>query len=111
MFQGEFQPFGKFNGIADSIGQIGKELFHFSRRADEALRIDREQAPRILELAVMTNAGEDVEDLALGSSCISHSVSRQERQTQPSGDSDCCLIACFFAAIEVALQLDIYMLR
>src|SRR5205085_8244330 len=50
MFQGEFQPFGKFNGIADSIGQIGKELFHFSRRADETLRIDREQAPRILEL-------------------------------------------------------------
>ena len=53
----------------------------------------------------MANAGEDIEDLALCHGCITNPIGRQNGQMQLVGDADRCLIARFFATIEVALQL------
>ena len=59
----------------------------------------------------MANAGEDIEDLALCHGCITNPIGRQNGQMQLAGDSNRCLIARFFAAIKMTLQLDKNILR
>ena len=56
---------------------------------------------------MIANAGEHIRDLSLPAHGVTNSIRRQQRQFQSARDFDYRMIACFFIAIEVALQLSI----
>ena len=64
----------------------------------------------IFQLPVMTNAGEDIENLALCSRRIRNAIRRKNWKAQLARDRHSNLIACLFAAVEMSLQLEVYVL-
>ena len=56
---------------------------------------------------MIANAGEHLRDLSLPASRVTNSIRRQQRQFQAARNFDYRMIARFFIAIEVALQLSI----
>ena len=59
------QARGKSFGVGDGFGKIGKERGHFRVRFEMALGIAAEQAAGVGKHAVMADAGEDIQQLAL----------------------------------------------
>ncbi len=58
----------------------------------------------------MADGGEGVEDLALFGPRIAHAVGRDDGQAERARDLDRCLVARFFFAQKMALQLDVNIL-
>src|SRR5260370_11005436 len=59
------------------------------------------------QLRVISNAGEDVQNLALGSTRVTHAVRGEKWQAQRFGKTDCHLVAALLATIAVPLHFDI----
>jgi hypothetical protein len=70
-------------------------------------RIDRKASPRGIEMSVLTNAGENVENLTPELGGMLHAVRREERETKMLREIDQLAIEAFFAPNEMALDLDI----
>src|SRR5438045_170361 len=56
---------------------------------------------------MITNAGEDVRDLALCARRVTDAIGGQQRELQTPRNSNQGMIACFFITIEVTLQFNI----
>ncbi len=73
-----------------------------------ALGVAREQAAGFGESGFVLEAGEDVEDFALGSGGVGNAVGGDEREMESAGEFDGGLVARFFVAIVMALEFDVY---
>ena len=98
---------GKLEGVGYCFGQIGEELPHCGSRLQITFRISSEQSPGVFNLHVVANTGQHIGKLTTGGAGITHAVSGQQREPEPSRYLDHCLIARFFFAIEMALKLGI----
>ena len=94
--------------IGDGFGKIGKQRGHFRGRFEMALGIAAEQAAGVGQHAVMADAGEHVEHLALLGLRVRDAVGRQQRQFQFSRNVHRGLVARFFLAAEMPLQFDVH---
>ena len=76
-----------------------------------AFGILRKQAAGGFQRSMISNAGEDIEDLALVRRGIADAVGGQQRQTKAFRKRDRLLIDRFFFAIVVPLQFDVDIVR
>ena len=103
--QREFQTRRQLQGVRDGFGQIGEKLQHLLRRFDIALAVTRQQASRGIERAMVANAGEDIENLALFRLGVLCALRGQQWQAQAArqldGRPDCGPLArgCSGAAV------------
>src|SRR5258707_12643423 len=72
-----------------------------------ALVVSFEKPPRGFEFAVIPNAGEDVQNFALGSASVAHAVRCEKWKTQRFGETHRRLVAALFDRITVPLHFDI----
>src|SRR4051812_24977799 len=72
-----------------------------------ALGIAREQPPSSIKRVVRADGGEHIEYFALGRSRVLHAIGSDDRQLEAARDRKRGMVACFFVAIEMPLQLDI----
>src|SRR5579862_843805 len=77
------------------------------RRFQVAFAVARQQPAGGIERAVIADAGEDVEDLALLRASVLRALGCQQRKLQTACQLDCSLIAGLLRAVIVALQLNI----
>ena len=73
-----------------------------------ALGIAREQAAGGVECFVIADRGENVQRLAIDARGMRDAIRCQQRQVQTPRDFHGCLIARLFIAMQMPLQLDIY---
>jgi hypothetical protein len=89
------------------LGQVGEQARHFGGRFDVALGIAFQQAAGFGERHVVADAGEDVEQLALGGRGIGGTVGGDQRDAQPARAFDDGLVGRFFFAL-VALDFGVH---
>ena len=80
-------------GVGDGFGDVGEELRHFRRAFEMAFGVAREQAAGFGERGFVMQAGEDVEDFALGFRRVADAVGGDEGQLQSAGEIDGGLVA------------------
>ena len=68
--------------VRDGLRQIGKQLQHLLRRLDVALAVARQQTSGSIERAMVANAGEDIQNLALLRLGVLRALRCQQRQLQ-----------------------------
>ena len=69
--------------------------------------VEREQAAGLVEFDVMTDGGEQIQNLAIVRSRVAHAIGGDHRQLQRARNANGGLVAPFLFALLVALQFDI----
>ena len=105
--QRELKARRQLQRVRDGLGQIGKQPQHLLRRFDIALAVVRQQTSGSIERAMVADAGEDIQNLALFRLGILRALRCQQRQSQAARQFDRRLIAGLLRAVVVALQLDV----
>src|SRR5271165_7394797 len=93
--------------VRNSRRQIGEQLQHLLRRLDVALAVASQQTAARIERAMVANAGEDIQNLALFRPGVLCSLRGQQRQLQAARQLDGSLIARLLCTVVVPLQFDI----
>ncbi len=91
--QRECETRGQLQRVRDGVRQIGKQALHLLRCLDVALAVARQQTAGSIERAMVANAGEDIQNLALLRLGILRALRRQQRQVQAVCQIDRGLIA------------------
>ena len=108
ILQRELKPARKLDSIGDGFRQVAKEPRHLRGRLEMTLGVFREQTSGGFQGSVISNAGEDVEDLALVWRGVTHAVRGQQREPKCFGQRGGLLVDGFFFAIVVPLKFDAY---
>ena len=80
---------------------------HLCRRLQMTIGIFRKQAAGGFQCSMISNAREDVENLAFSRQSVTNAIRRQERQPERLGKRDRLLIDGFFSAVVVALKFNV----
>ena len=104
----EFQARGDFECSVERLGQVGEQARHFRRSFDVAFGIAFEQAAGGGERHMVADAGEHVQQLALGGRRVSGAVGGYQRDAQTPRAFDDVLVGRLLFPPVVALNLGIH---
>ncbi len=101
------EALGDEEGVVEGFGEVVEEAAHGAGGANLALGVALEEAAGLVERDVVADGGEDVEDFALVLGGVADAVGGEDGEMEGLGDAQGGLVAGFFGAVAVALQLDV----
>src|SRR6185312_2186555 len=93
--------------VFDGLGKIFEEVMHGACGTHLALRVRLQKPSSLIERNVVSNGGKYIEDFALVLRGIADAVSGEDGQSKAFRDTNRSLVASFFRAIAVSLQLHV----
>src|SRR5262245_11104523 len=103
----ELQTGSELCGVGNRFGQIHKKGGHLHGRFQIAFAVAGKKAACIGEDAMMSQAGENIQNLALSGQCMANTVCGDKRKPEAACEFNSNLIAAFFIDRKMALQLDV----
>jgi hypothetical protein len=104
--EGEGEGVGEVYGVGDGFGAVGEEALHLGWWAEVAFGVWGEGASGVIEVGVEADAGEEIEDFAVGACGAGDAAGGEEGEFVGVGEVDAEGVEVVFSALEVALDLD-----
>lgn len=104
--EGELESVGEPLGVGDRGGEVGEEGRHMLGGNEVSAVVDGEEGAGLIEVRVVSEAGEDVEGGAGGGSGVEDAVGGEEREGGGGGEVDEGAVDAILAAPAMALDLD-----
>ena len=106
IFQRKLQSIRHTPGVFQQLGPVGEQLSHLLRAFQKAFSVSREQATGVVEVDVISQAGEGIGDEPPVALCCQWSVGGDGEQAVRFGEVKQMAIAPFFIPNEVTLNFD-----
>ena len=108
VLQREAEPLAQLSRLRHRFRQIREEAFHLARGLQAALGVGVEQPPRVIQLALETEAGKRVEKMLAILGVVADTVRGKQAQTMRPRKFDAGAIGAFLLAHQMALQFDVH---
>jgi hypothetical protein len=107
----EVEALGDFVGVGEGVGDVAEEGGHCAGAAEVAVGVEGEEASGVVEVDVVADGGEEVEDFAVAGLGVADAVGGDDGELERAGEAEGGLVAGFFFALVVALELDVDVVR
>ena len=104
--EGELESIGEAFRVGDGGGEVGEEGCHVFGGHEVPAIVDGEEGAGLVEVRVVSEAGEDVEGGAGGGCGVEDAVGGEEREGAGAGEVDEGAVDAILTATAMALDLD-----